>query len=165
VPPRWVFDVYKLARPLLCVAAPYNVRTVVSHRSVSIDARFEIRLAEGERRDLRNCCDVSGLTAAAVVRFGLKWAVSRLNVMASGGSQKTARDIGAFIDEMRVDARLAAVAPRVEAAIAEIEIERDGNRDAAALYDMIGLVAAEDLPLPAKIRLLSDLAGLTEKLT
>ncbi len=85
--------------------------------------------------------------------------------MASGGSQKTARDIGAFIDEMRVDARLAAVAPRVEAAIAEIEIERDGNRDAAALYDMIGLVAAEDLPLPAKIRLLSDLAGLTEKLT
>ena len=66
-----------------------------------MDARFEIRLAEGDRRDLRNCCDVSGLPAAAIVRFGLKWAINRLDVLARGGALETERAITAFIDEMR----------------------------------------------------------------
>jgi predicted ATPase with chaperone activity len=130
-----------------------------------MDARFEIRLVEGERRELRDCSGRLGLSAAAIVRFGIKWAISRLDVMASGGRQIPVNDIAAFIDELRADPRLAPAVGTLETAIAALNREGDANRSAAALHDMVGLIAAEPLPLAEKLQLLGDLLAFEGRLT
>jgi predicted ATPase with chaperone activity len=130
-----------------------------------MDARFEIRLVEGERRELRDCSGRSGLSAAAIARFGIKWAIGRLDVLANGGAQKTGQDIAALLDELRADPRLAPAAGALEAALAALDREGDANRNAAALYDMVGLIAAEPLPLAEKLQLLGDLLAFEGRLT
>jgi hypothetical protein len=130
-----------------------------------MDARFEIRLVEGERRELRDCSGRSGLSAAAIARFGIKWAINRLDVLANGGRQIPVNDIAAFIDELRADPRLAPAVGTLETALAALDREGDANRSAAALHDMVGLIAAEPLPLSEKLRLLSDLLAFEGRLT
>jgi hypothetical protein len=130
-----------------------------------MQGRFEIRLAEGERGDLRQCAGRSGLSEAAVVRFGLRWAINRLDVLASGGTVQTGRSIAAFLDEMESDPRYARAAGFIATAIAELDREADSNRNAAMLHDMIGLVVVEPMPLVEKIRLLGDLLAFEGQLT
>jgi predicted ATPase with chaperone activity len=130
-----------------------------------MQGRFEIRLAEGERGDLRECAAHAGLSAAAIVRFGMRWALNRLDVLANGGSQKTEQDIAALLDELRADPRTAPAAGALEAALAALDREGDANRSAAALFDLIGLVAAEPLPLAEKLQLLGDLLAFEGRLT
>ena len=122
-----------------------------------MDARFEIRLVDRERRELRDCSGRSGLSSAAIARFGIKWAINRFDVLANGSAEKTGRDIAAFVDEMRADPRLAPLVVETEAALAAMELEGDTVPSAAALHDMVGLIAAEPIPLVEKISLIGDL--------
>jgi hypothetical protein len=130
-----------------------------------MDARFDMKLTAAERRNLRGGAARSGLSESAVVRFGMRWAIGRLDVLANGGTLKTGRDIAAFIDELRADPRTAPLAGDVEIALAALDLEGDANRSAAALHDMVGLVAADPLPLIEKIRLLADVLEFEGHLT
>lgn len=120
-------------------------------------ARFELRLAESERCDLQRSADHTGLSASTIVRFGMRWAVGRFDVLANGGAEKTKRDIAGFLEELRADPRLASVAVELDGALAALEREGDGVPAAAALHDMVGLIAAEPIPLAERIRLLGEL--------
>ena len=128
-------------------------------------ARFEMQLCETEQADLQARSKQHGMSAAAIVRFGMRWALNRLDVLANGGVQKTGQDIAALVDELRADPRLAPAAGALEAALAALDREGDANRSAAALHDMIGLVAAEPLPLAEKLQLLGDLLAFEGRLT
>jgi predicted ATPase with chaperone activity len=128
-------------------------------------ARFEMQLDEAERGDLVDRSRRHGMSAAAIVRFGMRWALTRLDVLASGGAQKTGQDIAALVDELRADPRLAPAAGALEAALAALDREGDANRSAAALHDMVGLIVAEPLPLAEKLQLLGDLLAFEGRLT
>jgi hypothetical protein len=143
--------------PLGALRHLYGLLSSSRTGGTSMQGRFEIRLAEGERGDLRECAAHAGLSEAAVVRFGLRWAINRFDVLANGGAEKTGRTIAAFFDEMRADPRLAPLVVEAEAALAAMDLEGDTIPSAAALHDLVSLIAAEPIPLVEKIRLIGDL--------
>jgi hypothetical protein len=130
-----------------------------------MSARFEFQMTKAERDHLHGGAERAGMSAAAVCRFGIKWMLNRLDVLATGGAKKSGRDIAKFLDEMRADPRLAPLVNNLEATIAALDAEGDGNPSAAAMYDLVALAAAEPLPLPEKIRLLADLSEFEGKFT
>jgi len=126
-----------------------------------MDARFELKLEQSDKRDLHG----TGMSEAAMVRFGLRWMQRRLDVIAAGDDKKLAADLRAMIDEMRTNPAFAPKIPALEASLSALDAEADTNRGAAALYDMLGMVAGEPLPVVERLRLMNDIAEFEGRLT
>lgn len=130
-----------------------------------MDARFELKLEQSDKMDLRERAHQLGMSEAALVRFGMKWMRRHLDVLAGGDDKKLERDLRSMLDEMRADPKLAPTVPALESAASALDAEGDGNKNAAALYDMICLVCGEPLPIREKLSLLSDLLDFEGRVT
>jgi hypothetical protein len=69
-------------------------------------------------------------------------------------------NINTFIAELSADARAAPYATRIADGLAALDLEGDGNSDAAALFGCVQVICRLPLPLLERLRALVDLASI-----
>jgi hypothetical protein len=122
-------------------------------------ARLDVPLSTEQRAELDALASATGLTPTAAGRLAITQFFSKRELLVSGASAGPDGDLDCFLAEVGADPRLAGMVPALADAFRALDLEADGNPDAAALFAVVVTICRARGSLVDRLRVPLELAS------